>query len=73
MELRGATMAVNAMAIRIGQTLGPLLSGIAYAVGGVGAVFFAAAFVPLFMTLVLWLGWVPKADIAGRHAAPHDA
>ena len=72
MELRGATMAVNAMAIRIGQTIGPLLSGIAYAVGGVGAVFFAAAFVPLFMTLVLWLGWVPKADIAGRHAAPHN-
>jgi len=60
MELRGATMAVNAMAIRIGQTLGPLLSGIVYAAAGVGAVFFAAALVPLAMTLVLWRGWVPR-------------
>lgn len=65
MELRGATMAVNAMAIRIGQTLGPLLSGIVYAAAGVGAVFFAAALVPLAMTLVLWRGWVPR-EAAGR-------
>jgi predicted MFS family arabinose efflux permease len=65
MELRGATMAVNAMAIRIGQTIGPLLSGMVYAMAGIGAVFFAAAFVPLLMTLVLWQGWVPKSDIPG--------
>ena len=54
MELRGATVAANAMAIRLGQTLGPLLTGFVYAAGGVRSVFFAAAAVPVVMLAVLW-------------------
>jgi MFS family permease len=65
MELRGATMAVNAMAIRIGQTLGPLLTGAVYAVAGISAVFFFAAAVPLVMAVVLWYGWVPREAAGG--------
>lgn len=53
MELRGATVAVNAMAIRIGQTVGPLLTGFVFAAAGMSAVFFAAALVPLVMAAVL--------------------
>jgi predicted MFS family arabinose efflux permease len=64
-ELRGATMAVNAMAIRIGQTIGPLLTGLVYAAAGMSAVFFATAAVPFLMALILWRGWVAKADIPG--------
>ena len=61
MELRGATMAVNAMSIRIGQTLGPLLTGMIYALAGMSAVFFAAALIPLLMALVLRWGWVAES------------
>lgn len=57
MELRGATLAVNAMAIRIGQTLGPLITGVVYAAFGMSTVFFATAFVPALMLLVLWTGY----------------
>lgn len=54
MELRGATVAANAMAIRLGQTLGPILTGFVYAAGGVRSVFFVAAAIPLIMLAVLW-------------------
>ena len=54
MELRGATVAANAMAIRLGQTLGPLITGLIYAAGGLSAVFLGAALVPLLMLGVVW-------------------
>lgn len=54
MELRGATVAANAMAIRVGQTIGPILTGFVYAAGGVEAVFFVVAGLPVLMIAVLW-------------------
>jgi MFS family permease len=66
MELRGATLAVNAMAIRIGQTIGPLLTGTVYAFAGINAVFFATAAVPLLMGAVLWWGWVEGPVTKGK-------
>jgi MFS family permease len=39
MELRGAFMALNGMVLRIGQTLGPVLMGAAFAVWGMAGVF----------------------------------
>jgi sugar phosphate permease len=55
MHLRGATVAANAMAIRIGQTLGPLLTGAVFAAGGLNAVFWAAAGVPVLMLALVWV------------------
>jgi MFS family permease len=55
MELRAATVAANAMAIRVGQTAGPVLGGAAYAVGGADTVFWSASAVPAVMLLALWL------------------
>jgi len=43
MKLRGASLSVNTMAIRIGQTVGPLLAGAVYGGFGIAGVFFAAA------------------------------
>lgn len=53
MELRGATVAANAMAIRIGQTIGPLLAGAIFAGLGIQGVFWLAATVPALMIAVL--------------------
>jgi ACDE family multidrug resistance protein len=38
-EYRAAIMSINATSVRIGQTLGPLMTGIAYIIGGLGAPF----------------------------------
>jgi len=43
MKLRGASLSVNTMAIRIGQTVGPILAGAVYGGFGIAGVFFAAA------------------------------
>jgi predicted MFS family arabinose efflux permease len=40
---RGAFMALNGTVLRLGQTLGPLLGGVAYGLGGVEAVFLSGA------------------------------
>lgn len=53
-HLRGATVAANAMAIRIGQTAGPLITGAVYAAGGVRSVFFVTAALPTLMILLIW-------------------
>jgi MFS family permease len=53
MQLRGATVAANAMAIRIGQTVGPLVSGLVFAAGGLAAVFWSGAAIPVAMLLLI--------------------
>jgi predicted MFS family arabinose efflux permease len=55
-ELRAATVAANAMAIRIGQTIGPVAGGAVFAAGGTAAVFWFGAVIPLFMLGTIWLG-----------------
>jgi MFS family permease len=48
-EVRAAVMALNGMALRGGQTIGPLLAGIAFLSGGLGAVFILGAGVAVAM------------------------
>lgn len=43
MEYRGAFMSLNNMMLRLGQTIGPPLIGIAYIYGGIDATFYFAA------------------------------
>lgn len=51
-EYRGAFMSLNGMALRSGQTLGPVLMGIVYALGGINAVYYAGAAVSALMLTV---------------------
>jgi MFS family permease len=56
LERRGAFMAVNGVALRLGQTLGPILIGVVYSRWGVDGTFYAAACVAVGMiglTLVM--------------------
>jgi len=46
---RAAFMSVNSMVLRIGQTIGPLLIGVFYAIGSLQASFIAGAVVALVM------------------------
>jgi MFS family permease len=48
-EERAAFMSVNSMVLRIGQTIGPLLIGVFYAIGSLQASFIAGAFVAMMM------------------------
>lgn len=51
-EHRGAFMAANGMLLRLGQTLGPLIMGLCYSLGGLRAPFFAGAVLALIMVPV---------------------
>nr|NQU90947.1 MFS transporter [Bacteroidota bacterium] len=56
MQYRAAFMSVNGMVLRIGQTLGPVLAGMAYVVAGMTGAFYtgaAAAVVMVFLILFL--------------------
>lgn len=46
---RAAFMSVNSMVLRIGQTIGPLLIGVFYAIGSLQATFIAGAIVAMMM------------------------
>jgi len=61
-EYRAAFMSLNTMMLRLGQTLGPPLIGLAYAFKGINATFFAAAAVSILVTLV--------ATAFGRKSGP---
>ncbi len=50
---RGVVMALNGMAMRLGQTFGPLLVGLAFAVAGFSGVFYAGALLAAVALLVL--------------------
>ena len=54
-EYRAAFMSVNGMVLRIGQTLGPLITGIFYALRGIDAAFFGGACVALLMGIIVLL------------------
>lgn len=51
---RGALMSLNGMVLRIGQTLGPLVMGIGYALGGMIGVYYLSGIVALLGLLVLF-------------------
>jgi MFS family permease len=53
MEERGAFMALNGMVLRIGQTLGPLVMGTAYTLGGLHGVFWTGGVIGALMVAVL--------------------
>jgi MFS family permease len=53
MEYRGTFMSLNSMMLRLGQTLGPPIIGIAYAYGGINATFFSAAAIAAAVPLVI--------------------
>ena len=58
---RAAFMSVNSMVLRIGQTIGPLLIGVFYAIGSLQGSFIAGAVVALLMFLAV-AGMVKGVD-----------
>ncbi len=53
MKERAAFMSINSMVLRIGQTLGPLVIGLFYTLGGYHTAFLAGAGMALFMIVVI--------------------
>ncbi len=49
---RAAFMSVNGMVLRLGQTLGPLVMGLAFGLGGTNAPFFGGAVLALAMVAI---------------------
>jgi len=54
-DQRGAIMSLNGMVLRIGQTLGPLIIGVAYSLWGIGGTFFSGASLAVCMLIVIIL------------------
>jgi ACDE family multidrug resistance protein len=50
---RGAFMSINGMVLRIGQTLGPMLAGLFYVIGGIQFAFFGGALLAGLMIFVV--------------------
>ena len=55
LEYRAAFMSMNGMVLRIGQSLGPLIMGGVYSLGGSAAAFYAGAVLSLGMFMLLLL------------------
>ncbi|MCI5121886.1 MAG: MFS transporter, partial [Candidatus Electrothrix sp. AUS4] len=55
LEYRASFMAVNGTVLRLGQTLGPLLMGIFFALWGIKGAFLAGVGCALFMLAILML------------------
>jgi MFS transporter, ACDE family, multidrug resistance protein len=53
MHYRAAFMSVNGSVLRLGQTLGPVLTGMAYTFGGMQATFFAGTIAAGIIILLL--------------------
>jgi ACDE family multidrug resistance protein len=53
MEQRGALMSINGMVLRLGQTLGPVIMGMVFTVGGLGGVFVGGALCAVVMLAVV--------------------
>ncbi|MBN1951016.1 MAG: MFS transporter [Bacteroidales bacterium] len=49
LKQRAAFMSINSMVLRIGQTIGPLMIGLAFALGGVSYAFYGAGIIALIM------------------------
>jgi MFS family permease len=58
-------MSVSGMAFRVGQTLGPFLMGIIFSIGGIGAPFYAGAFLSVIIVLILIGGLFPDFNKFG--------
>ncbi len=74
LELRGATMSVNAMAIRIGQSVGPVVSGTVFVALGLNATFLAGAGLAgavMFLALI-GIGSYRDAGTDSEHPAPDN-
>jgi ACDE family multidrug resistance protein len=52
-EHRAAFMSLNGMVLRIGQSLGPLVIGLAYTAAGLDAAFYGGALLALFTAVIL--------------------
>ena len=55
MDSRAAVMALNSTMFRIGQTFGPFLFGLVYAVGGMDGVFHVGGGTLIVTAIVVWL------------------
>ena len=62
MKERAAFMSINSMVLRLGQTIGPVLIGFFYGVGGISTAFMAGAGVALTMVLLALFFIRLKAD-----------
>jgi len=49
---RAAVMSINGMVLRLGQTLGPVIMGVIFALSGIRATFFAGGAVALLMLII---------------------
>lgn len=56
LELRGATLSVNAMAIRIGQSIGPVASGAVYASLGLEGTFMSGSVLAVIVMFIALIG-----------------
>ena len=54
-EYRAAIMSINATSVRIGQTLGPFMTGVAYIIGGISAPFILCSVVAIVNVLSVQL------------------
>jgi ACDE family multidrug resistance protein len=52
LEYRGAIMSLNNMMLRLGQTLGPPVIGLAYVYGGINATFYTAAGISVMVPII---------------------
>jgi len=52
-DLRAMIMSVNGMLLRLGQTMGPILAGVVYAMFGIEAVFWSSAVIAICMLATL--------------------
>jgi len=53
MEYRAAFMSLNGMVLRLGQTLGPLVMGLMFTLGGITSIFFAGCVLAIFVMFLL--------------------
>jgi len=53
MEHRAAFMSINGMVLRLGQTLGPLLTGVVFVVWGIAGAYYAGACLAVVMLVVV--------------------
>ncbi len=62
MEYRAAFMSVNGMVLRLGQTLGPLATGLMFSLAGMSATFYTGAGFAVLMAVMLLI-FVKKFDM----------
>lgn len=61
MEQRAAVMSLNGMVLRMGQTTGPLIMGVAYSFWGIDGAFLGGAFAALTLPAVVFLADIGRS------------